>query len=34
MRKTWVGYPVQSNLWRLPEAEVMGIVQVAPNPNP
>ena len=27
MRKTWVGYPVQSNLWRLPEAEVMGIVQ-------
>ena len=27
MRKTWVGYPVQANLWRLPEAEVMGIVQ-------
>ena len=29
MRKTWVGYPVQANLWRLPEAEVMGIVQAA-----
>lgn len=26
MRNTWVGYPVQSNLWRLPEAEVIGIV--------
>ena len=40
MRKTWVGYPVQANLWRLPEAEVMGIVQDLaiksahkPNPN-
>jgi len=27
MRGTWVGYPVQANLWRLPEAEVMGIVK-------
>jgi protoporphyrinogen oxidase len=26
MRGTWVGYPVQANLWRLPEAEVAGIV--------
>ncbi|KAL1530285.1 hypothetical protein AB1Y20_001196 [Prymnesium parvum] len=26
MRGTWVGYPVQSNLWRLPEAEVSGII--------
>lgn len=27
MRGVWVGYPVQANLWRLPEAEVMGIVK-------
>ena len=38
MRNTWVGYPVQANLWRLPEKEVMGIVAdlaqkaVAPTP--
>uniref|UniRef100_A0A7S3WE82 NAD(P)-binding domain-containing protein n=1 Tax=Emiliania huxleyi TaxID=2903 RepID=A0A7S3WE82_EMIHU len=27
MRDTWVGYPVQANLWRLPRDEVMGIVK-------
>lgn len=27
MRKTWVGYPVQSNLWRLPQEEVTEIIQ-------
>jgi len=26
MRSTWVGYPVQANLWRLPQKEVVGIV--------
>jgi len=26
MRNTWVGYPVQANLWRLPQEEVMGII--------
>jgi len=26
MRNTWVGYPVQANVWRLPEQEVMGII--------
>jgi len=26
MRGTWVGYPVQANLWRLPEKEVSGII--------
>ncbi len=26
MRDTWVGYPVQANLWRLPQDEVMSIV--------
>ena len=26
MRNTWVGYPVQANVWRLPEAEVVGIL--------
>jgi UDP-glucose 4-epimerase/protoporphyrinogen oxidase len=26
MRDTWVGYPVQANVWRLPEKEVMGIL--------
>ena len=41
MRQKWVGYPVQSNLWRLPQDEVMGIIQdlatkeVLPkNPSP
>ena len=41
MRGTWVGYPVQSNLWRLPQDEVLGIIQdlatkeVLPkNPSP
>ena len=26
MRGSWVGYPVQANLWRLPEKEVVGII--------
>ena len=26
MRNTWVGYPVQANVWRLPEKEVMTIL--------
>mmetsp|Transcript_55662 Transcript_55662/g.121179 ORF Transcript_55662/g.121179 Transcript_55662/m.121179 type:complete len:1186 (+) Transcript_55662:218-3775(+) len=26
MRDTWIGYPVQANLWRLPEKEVIGII--------
>jgi len=26
MRGRWVGYPVQANVWRLPEKEVMGIL--------
>ena len=26
MRNTWVGYPVQANVWRLPEKEVLKII--------
>ena len=26
MRDTWVGYPVQANVWRLPEKEVQTIL--------
>jgi len=40
MRNTWVGYPVQANIWRLPEDEVAGIIAdlarkaTAPKPPP
>jgi len=40
MRNTWVGYPVQANVWRLPEKEVMHIMadlaqkDAAPKPLP
>ena len=38
MRGRWVGYPVQANVWRLPEAEVAGILtdlaQKSARPKP